>query len=59
MMQVYPHFVLFGVGYLASLFFAQPGNDIERFTIYGYLARRRARKINESAAIASPIGSGS
>ncbi len=59
MMQVYPHFVLFGIGYLASLMFPAPGGDIDRFTIYGYLARRRARKANESALIASTSGTGS
>ncbi len=42
MLQVYPHFVMFIVGYVASLFFPAPQLESERFTLAGYLASRRA-----------------
>ncbi|MGN6368953.1 MAG: sodium:solute symporter family transporter [Phycisphaerae bacterium] len=59
MLQVYPHFILFGVGYLASLMFAAPSLDVDRFTIYGYLARRRREKFSESMETTSALESGS
>ena len=59
MMQVYPHFVMFGVGYLASLLFPRPVVDVDRFTIYGYLVGRRGKKQNPPALAASTISTGS
>jgi hypothetical protein len=39
MLGVYSHFVLFGVGYVASLFF-RPDRDVRHLTIYGWLEKR-------------------
>ncbi len=41
MLGVYSHFVLFGVGLIASFFFPEH-LESDRFTIYGFLARERA-----------------
>jgi solute:Na+ symporter, SSS family len=54
MLQVYPHFILFGVGYLASFFFARPHIDADHFTLYGHLARRRAAKLKPAPAADTP-----
>jgi SSS family solute:Na+ symporter len=56
MLQVYPHFIMFGIGMLASYFFAAPHIDADRFTIYGYLARRRAEKAQGIEAASAQTG---
>jgi len=45
MLGVYSHFVLFGVGYVASLFFKQK-KDIRAMTYYGHRERRLQAKAN-------------
>lgn len=42
MLGVYSHLVLFGVGYLASLFFPSK-RPPENLTFYGWLQKRRAQ----------------
>jgi SSS family solute:Na+ symporter len=49
MLQVYPNILLFIVGYLASLLFPAPQTNINRFTLSGYLARRRGERAHEPA----------
>jgi SSS family solute:Na+ symporter len=41
MVQVYPNFLIFIVGYVASLFFPPPHLEKEQFTLRGFLAKRR------------------
>jgi SSS family solute:Na+ symporter len=50
MLQVYPHFIMFGVGYLGSLLFPAPRLESERFTLAGFLARRREERATQGAA---------
>jgi SSS family solute:Na+ symporter len=52
MLGVYSHLVLFGVGYVASLFFHTDPSRRE-LTIYGWLANRRA--LRASAAQKTPL----
>jgi len=43
MIGVYSHLLLFGVGYVASLFFENE-NDITSLTYYGYLELKKGKK---------------
>ncbi|NOY57367.1 MAG: sodium:solute symporter [Calditrichaeota bacterium] len=47
MLGVYSHFVLFGVGYIASLFFPHVEKH-EDLTIYSWIERRKQAKLSQS-----------
>jgi SSS family solute:Na+ symporter len=46
MMGVYSHFIVIGVGYVASLFFPKPVLD-KNLLYSGWLEAKRARKLEE------------
>jgi len=53
MLGVYSHLILFGVGYVASLFFPA-GNPARNLTVHGWLDKRRAAAKNEPVAEKRP-----
>ena len=50
MLGVYSHLILFGVGYVASLFFP-PGNPARSLTIHAWLDRRRLKRSEKSTIL--------